>query len=35
LRIEQYNLVPFTSARDWAMFQSHLLIWKSNNVQVA
>jgi len=35
LGVEQYNLVPFTSARDWAMFQSHLVIWKSNNVQVA
>lgn len=31
----EYNLVPFTSARDWAMFQSHLIIWKSNNVRVA
>lgn len=27
---KKYQLVPFTSARDWAMFQSHLIIWKSN-----
>lgn len=31
----QYKLVPFNSARDWAIFQSHLMIWKSNRERVA
>ncbi len=35
LGVNEYKLVPFTSARDWAMFQSHLVVWKSDNAQVA